>query len=166
MRISIMKMQKSTLIALALGLVLFALSGFGRNVFAAERVTICHKEAKTATVAAQAVSAHQAHGDSLGACDSTPPPYGNMAAVVTMQCGPEEGSMVVRAASSSPSPAIEGGIVPGDDCAVVLAELLDARYGVKSVTTGSAGNDSLKLVADYLLIGKSDDDDVSVDDDD
>jgi hypothetical protein len=52
-------MQKSTMIACAMALVLFVLSGFGRDVFAADKVTICHKDVKTASVAAQAVSAHQ-----------------------------------------------------------------------------------------------------------
>jgi hypothetical protein len=166
MRIFKIKLQKSTLIALGLALLLFALSGFGRNVFAAEKVTICHKGAKTATVAAPAVSAHRAHGDSLGACGATPPPYEDMVAVVMMQCGPEDGSIEVMAVSSSPSPAIEGGIERGDDCAEVLAALLDADYRLKSVTTGSAGDDSLKLVTDYLLLGRigDDDDDFDIDD--
>lgn len=158
MQITMLKMQKSTLIAGVIAVALFLLSGFGRDAFAMDKVTICHKGNKTASVAQPAVSAHLAHGDTLGACGSTPPPPGDMAAVVMMQCGPDEGSIVVSAVSSSPSPAIEGGIAPGDDCAVVLAELLDAGYYLKSVTTGSAGDDSLSLITDYLLLGKSDDD--------
>lgn len=40
-----------------------AAAGYGQ-----QKVTICHKGKNTLTVAASAVSAHQAHGDTLGAC--------------------------------------------------------------------------------------------------
>jgi hypothetical protein len=83
-----------------------------------------------------------------------------------MRCEPEDGSVLVIAASSSPAPAIEGGIEPGDDCAEVLAALLDADYALRSVTTGSAGDESLRLLTDYLLLKKIDDDDDDDDDDD
>jgi hypothetical protein len=170
MRIPILKMQKSTLIALALGLVLFALSGFGRNVFAGEKVIICHKGAKTATVAAPAVSAHQQHGDALGSCGSASEPEETMTAVVMMRCDAiPGGTVLVTSASISPVDIIEGGINPRDDCAAVVGELIDDDFGLKSITNGSAeaGDGSLRLYTDYLLLGKvGDDDDDDEDDDD
>jgi hypothetical protein len=154
MQIAIMKAQKSTLIACAITVVLFLLSGFGREAFAADKVTICHKGKKTASVAAQAVSAHEAHGDTLGACDSVVvPPPGDIAAIVMMQCGPDEGTMKIIAFSSSPS--VE---TSSDDCAEALGELLDAGYYLKSVNAGSAGGSDLSLITEYLLLGKASDD--------
>lgn len=158
MQNSIMKMQKSTLIACAIVLVLFALSGFGRNAFAAERVTICHKGVQTASVAAQAVSAHEEHGDTLRACGAVTEPEEYMAAVVMMRCDAILGGTVqVTSASISPGDIIEGGINPRDDCAAVMAELIDDGYGLRSITNGSAeaGDGSLRLYTDYLFLGKA-----------
>ena len=140
---------------LAMGMTMFALAGFGHTAFAdSERVTICHKEVQTASVPASAVPGHQRHGDTLGECDSSQD--SSMAAVVMMRCEPQDGNVIVVAASSSPSPAIDGGIVSGDDCAAVLAELLDEDYALRAVTTGSAEEDgSLHLYTDHLLIGKA-----------
>ncbi len=144
---------------LAIGITMFALTAVGQLAFAnseadSEKVTICHKGAKTASIPASAVPGHQRHGDTIGACDS--PDTSTMAAVVMMRCEPEEGSVIVVAASSSPSPAIDGGIVTGEDCAEVLAELLETGYGLRTVTTGSAEeNGTLHLYTDYLLIGKA-----------
>lgn len=161
MQMSIIKMQKSTMIACVIAVALFVLSGFGGNAVAADRVTICHKGVKTATVAAPAVSAHQAHGDTLGACGSVTPPSKGMAAVVMMRCGPDGDTVKIVAFSSSPL------VEPSsDDCAVALGELLDARYYLKSITSGSAGEDALNLYTDYLLLGKADDIDGDDDDDD
>ena len=162
MHISIPKMQKSTMIACAIAIALFVLSGFGREAFAAEKVTICHKGGKTASVAAPAVSAHLAHGDTTGACSisSTPLPNG-MAAVVMMRCGPEGDSVKVVAFSSSPTVEPSSG-----DCAVTLGELLDAGYSLRSITAGSAGSSDLGLYTDYLLLGKGSDDDDEEDDED
>ena len=158
----IMKMQKSTLIACALMLVLFALSGFGRDAFAAEKVTICHKGKKTASVAAPAVSAHRAHGDTLGACGREPKPEENMAAVVMMRCDAILGGTVqVVSASVSPEGIVEGGISPRDDCAAIVGGLVDDDFYLKSITNGSAeaGDGSLRLYTDYLFLGKVGDDD-------
>lgn len=129
---------------------LLAMSCFGQAAFAAsEKTTICHKGVQTASVPASAVPGHQQHGDSLGACGAP-----TMAAVVMLRCEPQEGSVKVVAESSSPSPAISGGIVPGDDCAAVLAAVIDEGYGLRAVTTGSAEEDAkLHLYTDYLLLG-------------
>jgi hypothetical protein len=136
-------------------LLLLAASGFGQGALgAAEKVTICHKGVQTAAVAAPAVPAHQQHGDTLGACDADSASGETMAAVVMMRCEPQEGAVVVVAASSSPSPAIESGIAPGDNCAAVLGDLIDEGYSLRSVTTGSAGENPLHLYTDYLLLGK------------
>jgi hypothetical protein len=145
-----LKMNKVTMT-----IALFALCGFSQVSLAdAEKVTICHKGVQTASVAASAVSAHQQHGDTLGACGAAADQM--MAAVVMMRCEPQEGVVKVTAASTSPSPAIEGGIAPGDDCAAVLAELIDAGYGLRTVTTGTAEDSTvLHLYTDYLLIGKA-----------
>jgi hypothetical protein len=157
MQNSIMKMQKSTLIACALAL--FALSGFGRSAFAADKVTICHKGKQTAAVPAQALGGHQQHGDTLGACGAATPERGDtISAVVMMRCDAIlGGTVLVTSASSSPEDIIEGGINPRDDCAVVMAELIDAGYGLKSITNGSAEADdgSLRLYTDYLFLGKT-----------
>lgn len=126
---------------------LIALSGFGQGALAdSGKVVICHNSVQTAAVPASAVQGHRQHGDTLGACGST------MAAVVMMRCEPQDGALNVVAVSSSPAPAINGGIKTTDDCAVVLAELLDANYELRSVTTGSAGDNALSLYVDYLLL--------------
>ena len=162
MQIAIMKAQKSTMIACAIVVALFLLSGFGREAFASDKVTICHKGTKTASVAAQAVSAHEAHGDTLGACGSVvPPPSGDIAAVVMMQCGPDEGTMKKIAFSSSPS--VE---TSSDDCAEALGELLDAGYYLKSINAGSAGGSDLNLITEYLLLGRASDDEDDDEDED
>ena len=137
---------------LTMTLALLALSGFGQTALAdSEKVTICHKSVQTASVAASSVSAHQGHGDTLGVCGA--PIVETMAAVVMMRCEPQDGVVKVVAASSSPTPAIEGSVSPGADCAVILAELIDASYELRPVTTGSAGDGNLSLFTDYLLIG-------------
>jgi len=138
---------------LTMSIALLALSGLGQGVLAADdKVTICHKSSKTAAVPGPAVPGHLQHGDTLGVCNAPPP--STMAAVVMVRCEPQEGTVKVVAASSSSSPAIAGGIAPGDNCAVILAELIDAHYGLRSVTTGSAGDSRLQLYTDYLLLGK------------
>ena len=139
---------------------LVALSGFGQGAFAdSEKVTICHKGVQTAAVPTSAVQGHLQHGDSRGECDHSPP---GMAAVVMMRCEPQvdgaTSGVFVVAVSSSPSPAIPGSepIAPGDDCAAVVGDLLDAGFDVRSVTTGTAEDDgALHLYTDYLLIGKA-----------
>jgi hypothetical protein len=127
-----------------------ALASFGQGALAAaDKVTICHKGVQTADVAASSVSAHQQHGDTLGACDGA-----TMAAVVMMRCEPQDGVVTVVAASSSPSPAIENGISAGDDCAVVYAQLISSDYELTAVTTGSAEDGgALRLYTDYLFVG-------------
>jgi hypothetical protein len=130
---------------------LLALAGFGQAALAADKVTICHKGVQTASVAAQAVSAHEAHGDTLGACgESQEPSAQTMAAVVMMRCEPSEGAVSVVAFSSSP--AVE---TSSEDCAVVLGELLDSGYVLRSITSGSAGDSTLHLYTDYLLVGRA-----------
>ena len=52
MQISIPKMQKSTMITCAIAVALFLVSGFGREAFAADKVTIPHTDAKGASLAA------------------------------------------------------------------------------------------------------------------
>jgi hypothetical protein len=37
------------------------------------KVTLCHKGKKTISIGASAVPAHLRHGDTLGACPSSPP---------------------------------------------------------------------------------------------
>ena len=37
------------------------------------KVTLCHKDMNTITVGEPAVAAHERHGDTLGACEETPP---------------------------------------------------------------------------------------------
>jgi hypothetical protein len=125
---------------------------------AAERVTICHKDVKTASVAASALSAHQQHGDTEGACGDDSSSAETVAAVVMMRCEAQlDSSVLVVSASSSPAPAIGMDIVPGEsDCAVVLGALIDGDYGLRSVTNGTAEDGGiLHLYTDYLLLGKA-----------
>ena len=136
---------------------LLALSVFNQTAFAAaERVTICHKDVQTASVALQALSAHMGHGNEEGACSDDLPSTNTVAAVVMMRCDAQmESSVLVVSASSSPAPAIGVDIVPGEsDCAVVLGALIDADYGLRSVTNGTAEDGGiLHLYTDYLLLG-------------
>ena len=136
---------------------LLALLVFNQTAFAAaERVTICHKDVKTASVAAQALSAHLQHGDTEGACGDDLSSTKTVAAVVMMRCDAQlEGSVLVVSASSSPAPDIGVDIVPGEsDCAMVFGALIDADYGLRSVTNGTAEDGGiLHLYTDYLLLG-------------
>ena len=123
---------------------------------AAERVTICHKKVQTASIAAPALSAHLQHGDTEGPCGDDSQPAATLAAVVMMRCEAQLGDgILVVSASSSPRPAIDMDIVPGEsDCSVILGALIDAKYGLHTVNSGTAEDDgSLHLYTDYLLLG-------------
>jgi hypothetical protein len=76
-----------------------------------------------------------------------------MAVVVMMRCEAVLNNKVLVVSVSS-SPELD--IRPRDDCAATLSELLDADYAIRSITSGTAeaGDDSLRLYTDYLLIGK------------
>jgi hypothetical protein len=124
---------------------------------AAERVTICHKNVQTASIAAPALSAHLQHGDTEGPCTDDSQSAKTMAAVVMMRCEAQlGGGVLVVSASSSPRPAIGMDIIPGEsDCSVVLGALIDANYGLRTVNNGTAEDDGiLHLYTDYLLLGK------------
>jgi len=158
--------------------ILLALSSVSLNaVSASNKTEICHK-GQEISVANSAVSAHQAHGDTLaddpeGECVDTPtePERGTMAAVVMMRCEAITGNgSVVVSISSSPVPdvAIIQPFPPEDsveypNCAEAMARLLNADYMVRSITSGSAQSgegegededDVLRLYTDYLLLKK------------
>ena len=107
--------------------------------------SICHKGSNI-SVATPAVKAHQAHGDTLGFCEVTPPPM--MASVVMMRC---DGESVVSLTSSA-----DAGELPLEgSCAQVLADLLNDGLALKFVTGGSGvdATELLHLYTDYLLLG-------------
>ena len=145
----------------AMAITLLALSSV--SVFSAnDKVTICHK-GKEISVASSAVSAHEKHGDSLGECDGEETDSDTMAAVVMLRCEGITGNGVEVVSSSSSFDVAFIQPLPDEalDCADVLAELLnaDAKFKLKSITTGSANSgeeddEDLHLYIDYLLIGK------------
>ena len=150
---------------LMLGIILLALSSVSLNVFSASnKVEICHK-GKVISVNQSAVSGHERHGDTEGDCDDASidpgPDKDKKAAVVMMRCEAIEGNgvEVVSASASFDFASIQP--VEPFDCAVALAEMLDAGLDLHSVTSGSAEADdgNLHLYTDYLLIGELPDED-------
>ena len=154
-------------------LIFLAFSSASFNTLAdSNKETVCHK-GKDISVAKSAVAAHRNHGDTVGSCDDdrpTPipepkPKPDTMAAVVMMRCEAQLGNgVLVVSVSSSP----DQGISARDDCAAVLAELLDEGFAIRSISSGSAeaGDGSLRLYTDYLLLKKIlIDDEASIDDD-
>ena len=141
-------------------IILLALSSVSLNAFsAAAKVEVCHK-GQEVNVASSSLSAHMAHGDDEGECSETPtePDPDKETAVVIMRC--EAGSMVSLKSSFEDKVAI---ILPepppefGVNCAELLADLLNYRFQLRSITAGSAGeNGNLSLFTDYLLIGNVD----------
>jgi hypothetical protein len=67
--LSVMVMM--TVMVMATVTVAFATPNEGGNGQA--KVTLCHKDMNTITVGAPAQAAHERHGDTLGACEETPP---------------------------------------------------------------------------------------------
>lgn len=151
------------------GIVFITLSSFSLNTLADDKKqTICHN-GNSISVAQSALAAHQKHGDKMTPCGQngdkpSKPQY--MSAVVMMRCEAQDDGVVVVSASSSP----ELDIIVGDDCAAELAILLDEKFIIRSITSGSAenGDDDLSLYTDYLLLGKvrveDDEDEASIDD--
>ena len=146
--------------------ILLALSSESLNaVSASNKTEICHK-GQEISVADAAVSAHQAHGDTKGECEgsSTEPDRDTVAAVVMMRCEAIGGNGFVVVSASSSVPLDLAVILPippvdAPDCAEALAGLLNARYMVRSITSGSAQSgededDVLRLYTDYLLLKK------------
>jgi hypothetical protein len=140
-----------------LTIILLTLSSVSLNAVSANiKQVVCHKGDEI-SVAQSAVSAHMNHGDTLGACVETSPEPDpdTMAAVVMMRCEAiaGKGVEVVSVSASFDFASIQP--VEPVDCAVTLANLLDAGFYLRSVTSGSAEADnSMHLYTDYLLIGK------------
>lgn len=53
-------------------LLVVSTAGWAVSEAAQDKVTICHKNNNTLTVASPAVPAHLNHGDALGACSASP----------------------------------------------------------------------------------------------
>lgn len=108
------------------------------------KVSVCHN-GRTVSINSSGLQAHLGHGDSMGSCED------RRSVVVIMQCSAEtEGDgIVVEAVSSSPfvDPEIVPPVGPDSDCSTALAEMVDARLVIRSVTT--AGNGT----TEYLLVG-------------
>ena len=134
------------------GFLLLVSAGLGANAFADEhKQVICHK-GEDLSVAASAVPAHMAHGDSIGACDEIDLPD-TRTAVVMMRCeGMTGDDPTVQVVSASNSADFD--IVPGLDCAITLSRLLNTGHMIRSITSGSAGSEGeTHLYVDYLLLG-------------
>lgn len=127
-------------------IILLTIASFSIGAYSGQPMqSICHK-GKDISVAAPSVKAHQAHGDTLGLCEVTPPE--TMASVVMMRC---DGAAVVSLTSS-----VDAGELPLEGiCAQVLADLLNDGLALKFVTGGSGADAGgvLHLYTDYLLIG-------------
>jgi len=139
---------------------MLALLGTGQVAWSAnEKVTLCHN-GNSITVAQPAVSAHMAHGDTEGACADGEGGPSNTLAVVMLRCEAQiDNGVVVVSASTSEDIGIDDGndmiLNAGDDCAKAVAELAQMGFGLKSITSGSAGgSDDLHLYTDYLLFGR------------
>jgi hypothetical protein len=152
-------------------IILLALSSVSLNAFSAKnKVDVCHK-GKDISVSSKSLSAHMGHGDEAGECDddSTDSGSDTMAAVVMMRCEAINGNgvHVVSFSTSFDFATIDiEEPAEDDDCAVALADLLDAKFKLRSVTGGSAeDDDELNLYTDYLLIGKISEDEDDSDDD-
>jgi hypothetical protein len=127
--------------------ILLAMVGLSLNAVAAgTKQQVCH-DGKTIFVSASALSAHLAHGDTLGACGDASFNPGTPVAVVMMRCAESAGNEmeVVTFSASFDYASIQP--VEPVDCAVALATLLDAGFHLRSVTSGGG-------TVDYLLLGR------------
>ena len=139
-------------------ILLLALSSVSLNAFSAKnKVDVCHK-GKDISVSSKSLSAHMGHGDEEGECDDDSTDNGSdtMAAVVMMSCEAIDGNgMEVVSVSTSFEFASIDIEEPAEDCAVALADMLDAGFKLRSVTSASAGDsDDLSLHTNYLLVKK------------
>jgi hypothetical protein len=138
-------------------IILLALCSVSLNAVSANNSqVVCHNGTEI-SIAQPAVSAHINHGDTLGACvELLPEPEpGTMAAVVMMRCEAIAGNgvKVVTLSTSFDFASIQP--VEPSNCAVALADLLDAGFNLRSVTSGNAeAGQSVHLYTDYLLIGR------------
>ncbi|RLA58532.1 MAG: hypothetical protein DRR04_10730 [Gammaproteobacteria bacterium] len=125
-------------------IILLALSSVSLNAVSAKnKVEVCHK-GKEISVARSAVGAHVGHGDTVGAEDCVSAPE-TVAAVVMMRCNMSD----YLVASTDVAP-IEAWIDPVTQfCADTLANLLDAGFKLRSVTTTGDAD-----MTDYLLLGE------------
>jgi len=148
-----------TMYKIILTIILLALFSVSLTAVSANtKQVVCHN-GEEISVAQPAVSAHMNHGDTLGACvETSPEPVPDpdtMAAVVMMRCEAIAGNgvEVVSVSASFDYASIQP--VEPIDCAVALANLLDAGFYLRSVTSGNAETEnSLHLYLDYLLIGR------------
>ena len=139
------------------GIAALALLGAAAQVSADDhKSVICHK-GKTISVANPAVKAHMNHGDSMGECEDgeNGDDPERIRTVVMMRCDGMTGdNSAVTIVSFSSSEDLEPPVEAGDDCAEVLADLMNDGYMLRSITSGSAeDDDSLRLYTDYLLLG-------------
>lgn len=115
-------------------------------VVAGKKVTVCHN-GKSISISKNALSAHRAHGDRTGNC----PPKPTYKAVVMMRCLNNNGALVVSGVSISGNAQIDPPITPRDDCANVVADLMNMKYSLQQVNSGFTDGET-----EYLFIGKSD----------
>ena len=137
--------------------ILLALYSVSLNAFSANsKQVLCH-DGKEIFVSQSAISSHMGHGDTWGSCDgaSIEPEPGTIAAVVMMRCEAKTGNGVEVVSFSASFDLVTILPVQPVDCAVALAELFDAGFHLRSVSSGSAeAGGSLHLYTDYLLIGR------------
>ena len=107
--------------------------------------TVCHND-ETISVSKSAVSAHMAHGDTMGAC----PPSPVYKSVVMMRCLNNNGSLVVSGVSASGNSRIDPPVTPREACADAVADLMNMGYKVKQVNTGLSEGET-----EYLFLGNA-----------
>lgn len=141
-------MKRVRLISLIGAVALLMLAGSAHA-----KVDICHNNGnggtETLRVAKSAVSAHEAHGDSVGACEELVPVP---AEVVMLRCLADSLATPITVSSLSATagaPAINADPTygQGESCAEAIASLLDDGFKLQQVLGDNAGG----LETFYLL---------------
>jgi len=115
------------------------------SAFADKKKTVCHNN-QTITISKNAVSAHMAHGDRMGAC----PPAPLYKSVIMMRCLNNNGALVVSGVSTSGNAQIDPPITPREPCADAVADIMNMGYQLEQVNTGLNDGET-----EYLLLGRT-----------
>jgi len=101
----------------------------------ANKVTICHKDINTISIAKSAWPAHKDHGDVWGSCDN----YAKYSVVVIFRCGISiDGGLTVTTVNASEDiPVAVPLVVKDDNCADANAALMNAQFDLTNITSGS-----------------------------
>ena len=126
------------------------LSVMAGPVFAGKKKTVCHN-GQTISISKNALSAHKAHGDRIGACPTRPsvPVY---KAVAMIRClNNEDGDVVVSGLSISANKVVNPLGASGEtSCANAVARMMNNGYSLEQVSTGLTDGET-----EYLFLGNS-----------